>query len=299
MGRIKVRQIVFCLVSCLLFSVSLFAEGVTLAPRTTGTFQSNFKYLLAGGESKPVKLPIPFYVIRHPEGIVLFDSGLGQNIREQIHGWWVHRLFQLLLPYRFRKEEAAVNQLKKMGIEPGAVRYLIVSHAHFDHVGGLQDFPDAAVVISRAEWEHANVGRWKARFRGVMTEQLAGIESRLWIIDYQPGTRREPFYGSFDLFGDGSLILVPTPGHTPGHQSLLVTLGSGQKIFLTGDAVWVRENYNRPAPKSWMVRFLEERGDQAWETTLKIRKFHEENPGIFIVPGHDPHLWPELPPEFH
>jgi glyoxylase-like metal-dependent hydrolase (beta-lactamase superfamily II) len=297
MGRIK-RAAAF-LASCLLLPASLFAAEVTLAPRTTGTFRTNFKHLVQGGESKPVKLPIPFYVIRHPEGIVLFDSGLGENIREQIHGWWVHRLFQLLLPYRFRKDEAAVNQLKEMGIEPGAVRYIVISHFHYDHVGGLRDFPHATVVVSRAEWEHANVGRWKARFRGVMTEQLQGVESRLWIVDYQPGTSLGPFYGSFDLFGDGSLILVATPGHTPGHQSLLVTLGSGQKIFLTGDAVWVRENYNWPAPKSWMVRFLEEKADQAWETTLKIRKFREENPDVFIIPGHDPNLWPELPSEFH
>ena len=273
-------------------------EGVTVFPMSTGSFTTNFKQMVDGVPSEPVKIPIPFYVIRHPQGIILFDSGLGQDFRDQLHGWWAHRLFQLLLPYQFRRVDAAVQQLRRMNIPPESVRQIIVSHMHLDHVGGLRDFPQATVVVSRAEWEHANVGRWPARLRGIMKEQLEGIENRLWLIDYQPGTSREPFYASMDLLGDGSLVLVPTPGHTPGHQSLLVTLGSGKKVFLTGDAVWARENYQKPAPKGWLIRHLEEDGPEAWETTLKIRKFAEDNPDVLVIPGHDPHLWKEIPSLF-
>jgi len=270
---------------------------VTIIPKTTGFFKTNFKYMVAGGPSEEVRIPIPFYVILHPQGVVLFDSGLGEDFREQVHGWWAHRLFQLLLPYQFKKSDAAVQQLKRMGIPPEAVRVLVVSHMHLDHVGGLRDFPNATVVVSRTEWESANVGRWRARLRGVMKEQLEGIEKRLRLVDFQPGTAVGPFDASDDLFGDGSLILLPTPGHTPGHESLLVTLGSGKRVFLTGDAVWVRENYLRPAPKSWFIRHFEENCDEAWETTLKIKEFSEKNPDVLIIPGHDPHVWKELPEE--
>jgi glyoxylase-like metal-dependent hydrolase (beta-lactamase superfamily II) len=77
----------------------------------------------------------------------------------------------------------------------------------------------------------------------------------------------------------------------------LVTTGSGKKVLLTGDAVWVRENYQGPAPKSFWVRHLEENADQAWASTLKIHEFSEKNPEALIIPGHDPHLWKELPSE--
>ena len=76
-----------------------------------------------------------------------------------------------------------------------------------------------------------------------------------------------------------------------------VTFDSGKKVLLTGDAVWLRENYLRPAPKSWFIRTFEEDEGQAWQTTLKIRKFAEENPDVLIIPGHDPTLWDRLPPE--
>jgi glyoxylase-like metal-dependent hydrolase (beta-lactamase superfamily II) len=152
----------------------------------------------------------------------------------------------------------------------------------------LRDFPAAKVVVSRREWENADVGRWKARFRGVMSETLAGVRERLLLVDDD----------RYDLFGDGALVLLSTPGHTPGHQSLLVTTESGRRVLLTGDAVWVEENYRKPAPKSWIVAHLEESdADQAWASTLAIRRFAEENPEALIVPGHDPKVWEALPAE--
>lgn len=295
-SRIGAVAVLFAFGS-LLSAEAMAVEGVTLSPRTTGHFKTNFKYMVDGAASESVTIPIPFYVIRHPEGIVLFDSGLGADFQNQIRGWWVHQIFQLMLPSQFIRSDAAVYQLDQRGIPPQAIRYIIVSHLHYDHAGGLLDFPNATVVVSRGEWENANVGRWRARLRGVMSEQLKGIENRLWLIDYLPGTAVGPFDASFDLFGDGSLVLISTPGHTPGHQSLLVTLESGNKVLLTGDAVWVRENYQRPAPKGWVVRLLEEKADEAWEMTLKIKKFAEENPQVVIIPGHDPQLWGELPTE--
>lgn len=262
-------------------------EGVILLPRTTGWFHTDLKHMVAGAPSKKLRIPIPFYVIRHPQGIVLFDSGLGENFREQIDGWWAHRFFQGFLPYEFEKSEAAVHQVKRMGFDPESVKFIIVSHMHLDHAGGLREFPKATVVVSRAEWGNANVGRWLARWRGVMKEQLEGVSERMRFVEEYP----------FDLFADGSLIVLPTSGHTPGHQSLLVTLGSGKGILLTGDAVWLQENYRKPAPKGWFIRHFEEDAGQAWKTTLKIREFAQKNPDVLIIPGHDPYVWKELPEE--
>jgi glyoxylase-like metal-dependent hydrolase (beta-lactamase superfamily II) len=254
--------------------------------------------MVAGAKSEEVKLPIPFYLIGHPQGIVLFDSGLALEFPEQVNAWWLHRWMQKLLPYEFLTEDSAVEQLKKRGISPEQVRFIILSHLHYDHSSGVQDFPNARIVISKKEWESSKVGRWRALMRGIMLQALKGIEDRLLLIDYASGSPWGPFESSYDLFGDGSLILLSTPGHTPGSQSLLVTLGSGKKVLLTGDAVWVRENYLWPSPKSWFIRHFEEKAKQSWDTTLRIKKYHDENPDTFIFPGHDPHLWGELPSEF-
>ncbi len=289
----KSRLTLFFALAAGLRASSLFAvDGVTIIPKTTGWFQTDFKYMVDGAVSEKVRIPIPFYVIRHPRGVVLFDSGLGTSFREQTEGWWVHRLFNSLLPSDFEDKDAAVNQLKEMEIAPEDVTHVVVSHLHYDHAGGLRDFPNATVVVSKAEWGHANVGRWKARFRGVMNEQLEGLAGRVQVVDYGNTKNKE---ARFDLFGDGALVLLSTPGHTPGHQSLLVTTGSDKKVLLTGDAVWVRENYQRPAPKSFFIRHLEEDADAAWASTLKIREFAGKNPDALVIPGHDPRLWRELP----
>lgn len=280
----------FALAVGLRASVLFASDGVTIAPKTTGWFRTDFKYMVEGGAPEKIRIPIPFYVIRHPRGIVLFDSGLGVSFLEQSDAWWPHRLVNHFFPAEFQPKDAAVEQLKAEGIAPEDVTYVVVSHLHYDHAGGLLDFPKATIVVSRAEWEHANVGRWKARFRGVMSEQLSGLSGRVQAVDYGDGDR-------FDLFGDGALILLSTPGHTPGHQSLLVMTGSGRKVLLTGDAVWVRENYQRPAPKSFFIRHLEEDAGPAWASTLKIREFAEKNPDALIIPGHDPSVWKELPSE--
>ena len=170
------NRLPFFLSLFLLTSLSLeAAAGVTLYPRTTGSFRTNFKQMVTGGESRPIKIPIPFSIIRHPRGVVLFDAGLGRDCHEQVQGWWLNRLFESFLPSEFQPTEAAVSQLQQMGISPESVRTIVVSHLHYDHAGGIGDFPAATVVVARGEWENADVGRWKARLRGVMKGQLEGI----------------------------------------------------------------------------------------------------------------------------
>ncbi len=285
---------------------AIFAEGrtVKLEILSTGTFEANYSDLVAGGASRQVTLPIPVYLIRHPSnGMILFDSGLGLKFKSQLQGWWLHRLFQLFLPYHLGAGETASEQMVAQGIQAKDVRYIILSHLHYDHAGGLADFPKAQILVSEDEWQHGDVSRLRARFYGYMKEMYEGMEDRVQLIEYPPVSNYDPFEASLDLFGDGSLMLLATPGHTPGHQSLLLPsvfpcpridkahdAGPDRPcpVLLTGDAVWVRENYERPAPKGWKAQFIEESKEQAWETTQKIHQFHQEHPEVVIISGHDP-----------
>lgn len=285
-------RILRCFLFLFFFCQSANAGVESIRLLSTGAFRANYADLVEGGGKRKVFLPIPVYLIQHERGTVLFDSGLGTRFDQEVESWWLNRLLQLPLPYYLKREETAVERLSGLQMPPSAVRAIVISHLHFDHAGGIRDFPEAEVVVSRAEWERLAGNRWLVRSRGIIAEQLEGAKP--WIIDYQPGTALGPFEASYDLFGDGSILLISTPGHTPGHQSLLVTLKSGKKVLLTGDAVWVGDNYLKPAPKGWKARLVEEDEKEAWRTTLMIRQFHEENPDILIIPGHDPDLWKGL-----
>lgn len=279
------------LISALILSLPLSAQNIVTA-YTTGYFKTNYAFMVSGGEWKSVRIPIPFYVIRHPQkGLILFDSGLGEEFVSQEQSWWVHRLANSLLPLEFdSQKDPAALQLAREGIDPQDVRYIIISHLHYDHAGGLRDFPNAKIVVSREEWSQAHVDRWKARGRGVMRDQLEGLAHRLELVDYSKSIPFESFDKTIDFFQDGFLRLISTPGHAPGHQSLLVTPppSQGQPVLLTGDAAWVMENVTVPLPKSLLIQWMEEDGPLAWKTLKKLHEFSKNHPEIKIIPGHQP-----------
>ena len=260
--------------------------GVTrIETISTGTFSSNYNKLIAGGESRDVTIPIPVYIIHHDQDIILFDTGLNENFKNDNSRWWLDRLLQPLLPENFKPEQSVIRHLRAQGITH--VKYIILSHTHFDHASGLVDFPDTPVLINKDEWEGSRGTRIIRRLLGFMKSSLDPIKNRIQWVTYQSTSDIEPFTEAHDIFHDGSLLLISTPGHTPGQQSLLVTLESGKKYLLTGDAVWISEGYERPAPKSFLVRHIEENNHLAWESTQKIHEFHERHPEVQVVPGHD------------
>jgi glyoxylase-like metal-dependent hydrolase (beta-lactamase superfamily II) len=127
--------------------------------------------------------------------------------------------------------DEAAAQLERLGISPTAVRWVVLSHLHTDHAGGLAPFSSAEVLVSRTEWELAT--GWRGRVRGYLPQHWpAGVVPRL--VEAQ-GPALGPFPWSLDIAGDGSLVVVPTPGHTPGHLGLLVR--AERRWLLAGDLV--------------------------------------------------------------
>jgi glyoxylase-like metal-dependent hydrolase (beta-lactamase superfamily II) len=178
---------------------------------------------LPGGWSDET-LPVHAFAVDHPDGICLFDTGQTARVSQRgYHPRWHPYLW--LARFELEPEEEVASQL-----DPLTVRWVVISHLHTDHVGGLSAFAHADVLVSRIEWERA--AGMPGRLRGYLPQHWpAGLNPRL--VDFS-GPAAGPFATSHDVAGDGRLLMVPLPGHTPGHAGLLV---DGETL-LAGDASW-------------------------------------------------------------
>jgi glyoxylase-like metal-dependent hydrolase (beta-lactamase superfamily II) len=175
------------------------------------------------GDWSDETLPVNAFLVRHPDGILLFDTGqTARAARPGYHPRW-HPFLQLA---RFELEPPDEVGAQ---LDPATVRWVVLSHLHTDHVGGVGAFPAAAVIVSRVEWDRAQ--RLPGRLRGYLPQHWP--LGRPVLVDFT-GPSVGPFAGSYDVAGDGRLLAVPTPGHTPGHVSLLVRDAHGG-WFLGGD----------------------------------------------------------------
>jgi glyoxylase-like metal-dependent hydrolase (beta-lactamase superfamily II) len=187
-------------------------------------------------------LPVNVFLVEHSQGLCLFDTG--QTARAAEPGYFP-RLYPFFRLSRFEltPEDEVAAQLPRLGYRVEDVRWIVLSHLHTDHVGGLRAFRDAEVLVSRREWDDAQgLG---GRLRGYLPQYWpAGIDARL--VDFT-GPAVGPFPASHDIVGDNSLMLVPSPGHTRGHMSLLVREGS-QFFLFGGDAAMAARDLARSAP---------------------------------------------------
>jgi glyoxylase-like metal-dependent hydrolase (beta-lactamase superfamily II) len=157
------------------------------------------------------------FVVEHPAGLCVFDTGERADAAKRGYFPWWHPYFRLS---RFELEEPdeAAEQLRTLGFEPNDVRWVVLSHLHTDHVGGVKDFSRSEIVVNHAEWARASgLG---GRVRGYLPQRWPrGVVPSLVQLDGPPVG---PFSGTRDLAGDGSMLIVPLPGHTPSHVGLLV-----------------------------------------------------------------------------
>jgi glyoxylase-like metal-dependent hydrolase (beta-lactamase superfamily II) len=245
----------------------------------------------AGGSLRACEFPALVSVLRHPvQGIVLFDTGYSRHFFHATRRF-PERLYRMVTPVHLHEEAALSVQLQRDGVPASAVAWVVVSHLHGDHVGGLADFPHSRIALSREAWEDMQGrGRVGALSMGLLPE-LVDAQSRArlhWFEDLPAVALRGPFerFGSgYDLFGDGSLLLVALPGHAAGHYGLLFEDDRGP-VFLIADASWssqaIRDFMPPPAlVTGWL-------GDtRAYRDTLaKLKALGEEAPQVRMVPSH-------------
>jgi N-acyl homoserine lactone hydrolase len=165
------------------------------------------------------------YLIKHAQDWLLWDTGVADAVASMPEG---------LAPSnprmtRYRRTRTLASQLDQLGVKPSDIKFVAISHSHPDHVGNITTFPQSTVLVQEAEYD------WPTPF-GQKLRAIASPVNKL--------------AGDHDVFGDGSVTLISTPGHTPGHQSLLVKLLKTGAILLSGDAVHFKSNWdNRRVPE--------------------------------------------------
>jgi N-acyl homoserine lactone hydrolase len=222
-------------------------------------------------------LPIYAFAIEHPEGVIVVDTG--ETARASSPGYFPrwHPIFRLAVRESVEREEEIGPQLERLGIRPGDVRLVAMTHLHTDHAGGLHHFPDTEILVARGEIAYA------AGLRG----QLRGYPNGRWPGWFDPtpvDLGSEP-YGPFPqsrrLTAAGDVILVPLPGHTPGHLGVIVEDGDHTVLF-AGDSSYTQDALLRGSvdgvgPDEAAQRTTQER----------IRAFAAGDPTVYLV-AHDP-----------
>jgi N-acyl homoserine lactone hydrolase len=187
--------------------------------------------------------PVHAYLVEDAGELTLFDTG--QTARAARPGWFPrwHPFFRLSR-FELGPADEVAAQLRSEGIEPSAVTRVVLSHLHTDHVGGLEAFVHAPVLVPRLEWERATgLG---GRLRGYLPQHWpAGLEPTL--VDFV-GPPVGPFRASYDVAGDGRLLLLPAPGHTAGHAALLARDGE-RSWLLVGDLAHTAAEVDHVAPE--------------------------------------------------
>jgi N-acyl homoserine lactone hydrolase len=238
------------------------------------------KDLYWGGRKELRALPVLAFIIEHPRGLFIFDTGLDPSMACRPKTFTTH-FSDRAVRFHSSSQMALSQQMRQRGLPPEEVQWVALSHLHCDHTGDLRAFSQASVLVTHQEWRAARspLGRRK----GYWSEHYAGLAPTLVDLPTESltpnGALRE--HCGIDCLGDGSLFLVPTFGHTAGHQALLVLLPQGV-VLLAGDAVYVREGYLRPAAQP-----RAQYPDVAWRSLIALRALAKADPSAIIIPAHD------------
>jgi glyoxylase-like metal-dependent hydrolase (beta-lactamase superfamily II) len=232
----------------------------TITGLDCGWLVTQQRTLVDGGSTDELRIPIPAWLVRHEHGDVVFDTGLHPSLadgQEELGG--MRKYFRAELPVG----GSVGGRLTEHDVDPSGPLTVVVSHTHFDHVGGLCDLPNARMIVHVDEWAAA------------MDDRQPNVDRHLFDLGHDVLT----VTGAYDVYGDGSVVTLPTPGHTCGHQSLKVQTDDGP-VVLAADACYFSNTLDDEVlpPISFDAQ-------QQLRSLALLRA--ERNRGARIVPGHD------------
>lgn len=216
----------------------------------------------------------------HPDGLLMFDTGLGRDIDAQFEA--MPRYLKPLFTYEVTTP--AVEQLVQEEFCPGRPLQIMISHLHWDHASGIEDFPGIPVWAQQSELKS---GRALENSSGYLANQFddPDIIWRPFQFTKMPYANYER---SYDFFDDGSVVLVPMAGHTEGSVGMFVKLGGGENYFFTGDITWSAEGFSRPAHKHALMRAIVDANVVGVEQEVsRVHALMQHDPNLHVVPAHD------------
>lgn len=233
-----------------------------------------------------IELPINVFVIKHRDGLVLFDTGLDPAIVSDpnyvdsaIGRFFMRRVFRLTIG----PDDTVAKNLDRLNLRAEDVNTVVVSHLHFDHIGGIADVPQAELLVSRDEWQQLSEPHPDRDYFFRDHIQLPGANWQPIDFTATEDPLLAPFGGCYDVMGDGTLMLLPTPGHTVGSLSMLVRSDDCPPLLLIGDLSYAVELLMRDqlpgiyADKSELLASF-----------AKVRDLKAQLPDLVILGSHDP-----------
>lgn len=231
-----------------------------------------------------IKIPINVYVLEHRDGIVLFDAGLdpaivsNQNyISSAIGRFFMRRLFRL----HIGPNDTATRNLGTLGYAASDVTKIVISHLHFDHIGCIGEFPQADLIVSLDEWQQLSSPHPDRDF--ILREHIKLAGAKWHQVKFTAAD--DPLFDSFgscyDLMGDKSMILLPTPGHTPGSISMLIRTVGMPPLLLVGDLTYEVDMLMKDQTPGTGDK------DLLKSSFAKVRALKEQLPDLVILPCHD------------
>jgi glyoxylase-like metal-dependent hydrolase (beta-lactamase superfamily II) len=214
--------------------------GMRLYAFSSGALTIAKSALQAGATSNPIQVPVGFYVVRHPKGNVLFDTGNNDKIIADPSYWGVFA--KDLNPVR-TPDVAIDTQLAKIGLKPDDIKYVVVGHMHLDHGGNIGKFPKSTLIVQKDEVRNAF---WPEP--GTAAPYIPGDFMMLRNDPGNPLPNKWPMIqlqGDLDLFNDRSVVVKRWVGHTPGSQMMIVRLPKTGTVILTSDNVYFAENVTK------------------------------------------------------
>lgn len=239
---------------------------------------------IKGGGNREIRFHALFVLLEHPQyGHILFDTGYGSCFYEATEVF-PYSVYARVTPVFINEEDTAKSQLLKLGIKPEDVSYIIISHFHADHIGGLRDFPEAKFVCLESAYQAINKRTGIMALREGFLPKLLPDDFSDRVMFLREKTFSDefsPFTYYYDVFGDKSILAFDLSGHASGQIGIL----SGKRFFVA-DACYHSDAYRKMLPPPLMVRMLLGSNREYLRMLSILHAFYQNHPDIEIIPSH-------------
>lgn len=251
-------------------------KGLAACWVETGSTFTSFPFAMTAGS----------ILVKHPNGDLLIDTGNSTHFDDEIAGYpFLLRLKLKNLAGQLNPEVPLPELMRLVGGDPGKIRWVILSHVHLDHSGGLMDLPRVPVLLIREELQFAFDPAVQAKGLVIPAHTQRFPPANSPTLKFEPHPY-ETFDESTDLYSDGSVVVVPLRGHTPGSVGIFVNLDPHHRLFYVGDAVDEERGFESRVGKSLLLRDSDNDSARANQIVAKLNQLHAIVPELAVIPAH-------------